>query len=401
MINYHITEVKDKLYWVGVVDWSLRDFHGFTTTRGGTYNAFLIHGKEPILVDTVKAPFAREFLGKVAEVTELKKIKHILVNHIEPDHSGSFTEVLKHVPDAKVYASENGAAGLHRYYDFDRPVQIVRSGETLTLGDRVVTFLETPMAHWPDSMVSYLPEEKVLFSSDIFGQLIATAERFDYEIEPPYYDAALYYANIILPFNRMVLKTLEYLQRFDVTPEIILPDHGIFWKDHIGDIVERYQSWASGSCAQGVLIVYDSMWGSTEIMAELIYAGLARRGVRVQKLHIRSNAMSKIVTEIMLSKVILIGTPTINDTVFPPVGQLLAYLKGLRPGRGRLWGTFGSYGWGGGGVEFVNRWYAENQYELIESPLEVRFRPKEEARSACDEYAASVVAGCTASSPGA
>jgi flavorubredoxin len=204
----------------------------------------------------------------------------------------------------------------------------------------------------------------------------------------------LYYANIILPFNRMVLKTLEYIQRFDVKPEVILPDHGIFWKDHIGDIVERYQSWASGSCAQGVLIVYDSMWGSTEIMAEHIYAGLARRGVSVQKLHIRSNELSKIVTEIMLSKVILIGTPTINDTVYPPVGKLLAYLKGLRPGRGRRWGTFGSYGWGGGGVEFVNRWYAENQYELIESPLEVRFRPQAEAVKACDAYAAKVAAGC-------
>jgi flavorubredoxin len=395
MINYHVTPVTNSVHWVGVVDWNLRDFHGFTTTKGGTYNAFLIDGPEPILIDTVKAPFAREFLGKVAQVTELNKIKHIVVNHIEPDHSGSFPEVLRHVPDATVYASENGASGLRRYYDFDRPVRVVASGETVRLGGRVLQCIETPMAHWPDSMVTYLPEEKVLFSSDIFGQLIATAERFDFEIEPPYYDAALYYANIILPFNRMVLKTLDHLEALGIAPEIILPDHGIFWKDHIRDILERYRSWASASCVHGVLIVYDSMWGSTEIMAEQIYAGLARRGVRVRKLHVRSNELSAIVTEIMLSKVILIGTPTMNDTVFPPIGHLLVYLQGLRPGPGRRWGTFGSYGWGGGGAEYVDRWFAENQYEVIRPPLEARFRPKETMLEECDAYAAAAAAACT------
>jgi flavorubredoxin len=246
------------------------------------------------------------------------------------------------------------------------------------------------MAHWPDSMVTYLPEDAVLFSSDIFGQLIATSERFDFEIPPPFDDAALYYANIILPFNHIVLKTLNALKKMNLKLDYVLPDHGVIWKDHINDIISLYGKWASGECAEGVLVLYDSMWGSTEIMANRIYHTLTKKGVPVRKLHIRSNPMSKIVTEIMMSKVVLIGTPTMNDTIFPTVGHLLIYLQGLRPGPGRLWGTFGSYGWGGGGVDFITRWFKENQYQMILPPLESQFRPQKEILIKCDAFAEDV-----------
>ncbi len=391
MINHRITKINQAVYWVGVVDWNLRDFHGFSVSQGGSYNAFLVNGDEPILIDTVKAAFTQEFLGKISAITELKRIRHFIVNHIEPDHSGAFVETLKHIPEATIYASENAISGLHRYYDFDRDIQLVHSGETLSLGGRIFQFLETPMAHWPDSMISYMPEEKVLFSSDIFGQLLATSERFDSDIEPPYQDAALYYANIILPFNHLVLKTLDLLPQNSIQPEIILPDHGIFWKDHISDILAYYRCWASGQCAQGALILYDSMWGSTEIMANRLYDRLSNHGIRVRKLHLRSNPMSRIVTEIMYAKAILIGTPTINDTIFPSVGRLLIYLQGLRPGPGRVWGGFGSYGWGGGGVEYLMRWYRENQYRIIGEPVEARFRPQPDILQACDSLVSGVL----------
>ncbi len=391
MMNHHVTKVTDDIHWVGVVDWNLRDFHGFSVSRGGSYNAFLINGDEPILVDTVKAPFTREFLDKIAAVTDLKKIRHFIINHIEPDHSGAFTEVLKHIPNATLYASENAISGLHRYYEFDRPIELVHSGEIRKLGNHVCQFVETPMAHWPDSMMTYMPEEQVLFSSDIFGQLRATSERFDNELDPPYEDAALYYANIILPFNHIVLKTLEFLPKNKITPRLILPDHGIFWKDHIADILAYYRCWASGRCAHGALILYDSMWGSTERMADRLYRELSKSDVKVRKLHIRSTPMSQIVTEIMYSKAVLIGTPTINDTIFPSVGQLLIYLQGLRPGPGRIWGGFGSYGWGGGGVEYLMRWYRENQYELIGDPVESRFRPSADINQGCDDMAQAIV----------
>ncbi len=390
MRDHRITHIKSGIHWVGVVDWDLRDFHGFSTSKGGSYNAFLVDGEEPALIDTVKTPFTDEFIQKISMMIDLKRIKHFIVNHIEPDHSGAFTEVLRNSPNAQVYASEIAKAGLHRYYDFQRDIQIVRSGEKLNLGGRIYQFIETPMAHWPDSMVTYMPNDRVLFSSDIFGQLIATSERFDHEITPPFDDAALYYANIILPFNRTVLQTLTALETLKIRPQVVLPDHGIFWKKHIGDIVARYRSWADGSCAQGVLILYDSMWGSTEIMANRIYSALVQKGVKVRKLHIRSNPLSRIVTEIMFSRAVLIGTPTINDTIFPSVGKVLIYLQGLRPGPGRIWAAFGSYGWGGGGVEYVMRWLHENQYSVIQPPLESRFRPKQDILAACDRYAEEV-----------
>ena len=390
-MNRRLTEIKKGFYWVGVVDWNLRDFHGFSTSKGGTYNAFLLDGDEPILVDTVKAAFTSEYLTKISSITELKKIKHLIVNHIEPDHSGAFTEVLKHIPDATIYASENAKMGLHRYYEFNRDIKVVHTGDVLHLGNTAVQFVETPMAHWPDSMISYLPNKKILFSSDIFGQLIATSERFDHEIDPPYEDAALYYANIILPFYHIVLKTLELLPKFKIQPNLILPDHGIFWKDHISEIITHYQSWASGSCASGILILYDTMWGSTEIMASRIYDTLTAKGIKVRKLHIRSNPLSKIMTEVMYAKVVLIGTPTINNTIFPPVGKILIYMEGLNPGPGRLWGTFGSYGWGGGGVDYIMRWFKANQYEIIHDPIESRFRPKEADLKQCDQYANDII----------
>jgi anaerobic nitric oxide reductase flavorubredoxin len=391
MTDHYITEVKNRIYWVGSVDWNLRDFHGFTTPKGVTYNAFFIDGEEPILIDTVKAPFAGELLSKISRLADLNRVRHLIINHIEPDHSGAFPEVIQRLPNATLYASEIAKLGLHRYYDFDRDIQIVRTGDTIQMGDRVIQFVETPMAHWPDSMVSYMPEDKVLFSSDIFGQFLATSERFDDEIDPPYQDAAVYYANIILPFNHVVLKILDAIPKLKLTPAFVLPDHGILWRKHISDIISHYQSWASGSCADGVLILYDTMWGSTEKMAGRIHDALVPAGVKVRKLRIRSNTLSQIITEVMFSKVILIGTPTINNTVFPSVGQVLIYMQGLNPGPGRLWGAFGSYGWGGGGVDYVGRWFKENQYKVIHPPVESQFTPKEEMLRRCDAFADAIV----------
>lgn len=390
MENRYVAEVKNRIYWIGSVDWNLRDFHGFTTPRGASYNAFLINGSEPIMVDTVRRPFAGELLAKAASVTDLKKIRHLIVNHIEPDHSGAFPEVIRHLPNCRVYASEIGRDGLHRYYDFERDIQIVRTGDTLTLGDRTVQFVETPMAHWPDSMVTWMPHEKVLFSSDIFGQFLATSERFDDEIDPPFMDAAVYYANIVFPFNREVIATLDLVKKLKLDPDYVLPDHGILWKKHIPGIIKRYRSWASGKCANGVLILYDSMWGSTETLAGSLHDALARRGVRVRRLKIRRCSLSDIMKEVLFSRVVLIGTPTINNTVFPSVGQVLIYMQGLHPGPGRLWGAFGSYGWGGGGVEYVSRWFRQNQYEVIHPPIESQFAPKKALLEACDAYAGEV-----------
>ncbi len=395
-------QITGDVFWVGAIDWNLRDFHGFSTSRGATYNAFLINGEEPVLVDTVKAQFGTEMLERVADVVDPARFKHIIVNHIEPDHSGAFTQALDAMPNAKVYASEIAKIGLHQHYQFDREIQVVASGETLELGGNVIQFVETPMAHWPDSMVSYMPKEKILFSSDIFGQLLATNERLDTELtEQPWYDAALYYANIILPFNHVVLKLFEQFEQRGIEPDYVMPDHGVVWTEQIPEIFRRYRQWADGSCAEGVAVVYDSMWGSTELMADHLCEALDTHGCKVRKLHIRSTPMSRIVTEIMFSKAVLIGTPTINDGIFPPVGQLLIYLQGLRPGPGRKWAGFGSYGWGGGGVEYVERWLRENQCEVICPSVESQFRPDKVIEKQITEFSRRVATAisCPACTP--
>lgn len=375
MSDKHVLEIKKDIYWVGSVDWNIRDFHGFTVPKGVSYNAYFIDGDEPTLIDTVKAGFGQELLRKISRITDPGNVKNIIINHIEPDHSGSFEEVLKACPKARIYASEIAKIGLERYYNYEREIIVVRSGDEITVSGKKLQFVEIPMAHWPDSMVSYLPEERILFSSDAFGQFFASSERFDYELDtPPYEAASIYYANIILPFNHYVVKTVEALTKYEVKPEMILPDHGIIWTKHIPDIFERYVSWATGSCAKGVLILYDTMWRSTEIMSEKLYDEIIKRGVDVKKLKLRNTPLSEVVNAIMHAKVILIGSPTMNDTIFPSIGTLLAYIQGLNPGPNRLWGAFGSYGWGGGAVDHLMKFYKENQYEIIAEPVEAKFR---------------------------
>ena len=387
-----IVEIKNKIYWVGAVDWNLRDFHGFTTPNGGSYNAYLINGPEPILIGTVKGPFADELLRRIREIVDVSMIKHLVVNHIEPDHCGSLPVVLEAAPEANIYTDEISKLGLKKYYQIDRDMEIVSTGDERTIGDRRFRFVEVPMAHWPDSMISYLPDDKVLFSSDIFGQLNSTSERFDDEVEPPYTDAAIYYANIIMPFNDVVLNVLDSLGTLGIVPEYVLPDHGIIWKDHIQDIIKQYRYWASNECAKNILILYDTMWHSTETLALRIYEELVARAneTPVKKLHICSNPISKLVTEMMFAKTILIGSPTILNGVFPSVAELLSHFQALNP-RERLWTAFGSYGWGGGAVEHVKRWIMENRFEFAAEPMGVKFMPDADELNACAEFAETII----------
>ena len=390
--NKQIVEIKKDIYWIGSVDWNIRDFHGFDVPKGVSYNAYFIDGEEPTLIDTVKDGFGKELLSKISQIVDPKNVKNLVMNHIEPDHSGSIEMILKACPNAKVYASEMAKIGLEKYYKIDREIIVVRSGNEITVSGRRIQFVEIPMAHWPDSIVSYMPEEKILFSSDAFGQFLASSERFDYELDPPpFKEAAIYYANIILPFNHYVVKTVEALTKYDVKPEMILPDHGIIWTKHIPDIFNLYVSWATGACAKGVLILYDTMWKSTEIMSKKLYDEIIKRGVDVKKLKLRNTPLSTVVNEIMHSKVILIGSPTMNDTIFPSIGTLLSYIQGLNPGPNRLWSAFGSFGWGGGAVEHIMKFYKENQYEIIAPPVEAKFRADDDEMGKIIKLAEAIV----------
>ncbi len=381
-------ELTNGVYWVGVVDWNLRDFHGYTTPRGGTYNAYLIVDDKIALVDTVKHGFAGEMIERIREIIDPLKIDYIVSNHVEMDHSGSLPEIMKIAVNARVIATEKGKEGLLRHYRTNWNFRTVKTGDELNLGKKTLFFIAAPMLHWPDSMFTYLKEDKILLSNDGFGQHLASSFRFDedvcsllgYECDTVMDEAAKYYANILMPFAGIILKKIEELQKLGIEIKMIAPSHGMIWTNP-GKIIDAYLKWAQGISKQKVLVIYDTMWNSTEIMANEILRGVADSGVEAALFHLRRNDWSEIVKEVLEARAVIIGSPTLNNGMFPTVGGFLTYLIGLRP-KNKLWATFGSYGWAGGAVKGVNEKLKSAGYEPIES-LEVIFRPDEQDLAKC------------------
>lgn len=379
-------ELARGVYWVGVIDWNLRDFHGYVTPKGSTYNAYLIVDEKITLVDTVKAEFSAEMLKRISQIVDPAKIDHVIVNHVEMDHSGSLPAIMTAAPDATIYCSKNGKDGLHLHYKAygceDWDIEVVKTGSELSLGSKTLMFIEATMLHWPDSMHTYIKEDKILLSSDAFGQHIATSKPFDDEVGDVMAEAAEYYANILMPFGRVILKYIDTVKELGIDINMIAPGHGIIWRQDPAKIIEAYGRWARGETNKKVLIIYDTMWGSTHIMANSILEGIKAAGVEVKLLNIRKNDLSSIITEVLEAPVIIVGSPTLNNGIFPSVSELLTYLKGLHP-KGKQAVAFGSYGWGGGAVKAVEKELEMAGFELIEPGLQIRYRPDEEGIAAC------------------
>jgi len=339
--------LNDNVYWVGGVDWDLRNFHGYLTQRGSTYNAYLITDEKTVLVDTVKHYLFDEMLARIKEIIDPADIDYIVSNHVEMDHSGSIPKILEHCPDAKVITSTRGEKGLRKHYGDRLDLRAVDSGESMDIGERTLTFVHTPMVHWPDNMVTYIKEEKLLLSNDAFGQHIASSERFDDRIEwgIAREEAAKYYANIVMPYSRQVNKALEALSGLDI--EMIAPSHGIIWRKNVDRITKEYVKWAgSETSTDNALIVYDTRWGSTEKIAYALRESMEGLGKHVTMRNLNQCHISDVMTDLLHSRFVLIGSPTLNNGMLPTVGKFLTYLKGLRPS-GRIGLAFGSYGWGG------------------------------------------------------
>ena len=345
-------EMRKGIYWVGAVDWSMRSFHGYSTRRGSSYNAYLILDEKITLIDTVKAPFVTELLERVSSVVDPKKIDYIISNHVEPDHSGSLPIMTKCCPNAKIVTSApNGLKGLTGRYG-ELPYQAVKTGETLSLGSRTLSFVATPMLHWPDSMVTYCPEEKILFSNDAFGQHLASNLRFDDEndLHIIMEEAKKYYANILMLYGKQAQTALSALGGLPI--EMILTGHGISWRTHIPEILDAYKKWSAGELEEKAVVVFDSMWGSTERLARAITDAFTAKGIPVAYFDLRADHISDVITEVLTAKYLAVGSPTINNQMMPPVAAFLCYLKGFVP-KGRQAFAFGSFGWGGQSVGLV------------------------------------------------
>lgn len=359
-------EIREGIFWVGGIDWDLRNFHGYLTQRGSTYNSYLILDDRITLVDNVKHYLFPEQLKRISEVIDPARIDLIIQNHIEMDHSGSLPLIRELCPRAKIIASPKGVEGLPRHYKGNWEFLAVSSGESLQLGKRSLHFVQTPMVHWPDNMVSYCPEEKILFSNDAFGQHIASTERFDYEY--PFNilmgEARKYYANIVLPYSAQVGKALSVVDSLEL--EYICPSHGLIWKDRIADILAEYGKWAANQVEGKALIIYDSMWKSTEKMAYAIQEAFTCLNIPIKMCNLQVNHISDIMTDILTTRYICVGSPTLNNNILPTVAAFLTYLKGLAP-RNRIGLAFGSYGWGGQSIGLIDNILKECGFEMLNS----------------------------------
>jgi flavorubredoxin len=388
-------ELKKGIYWVGAIDWNVRDFHGYSTPFGSTYNAYLILDEKNVLVDTVKAPFYLEMLGRISEIIDPAKIDIVISNHVEMDHSGSLHQIIERIGSPLVVTSERGKKGLEKHYEQSWRFKTVKSGETLSIGHHTLAFVEAPMLHWPDSMFTYIKEDQLLLPNDAFGQHFASCQRFEDEVgDDVMRHAAKYYANILWPLAPLILKKVDEVVKMGIPIDMIAPSHGLIWRKDPHRIIQAYVAWSQGKTAKKVLVIYDTMWGSTEKMAKAILKGLIEEGADARLLHLRSNHRSDIIEEMLDARGILLGSPTLNNGMFPTMGDFLTYLRGLRP-KGKIFGLFGSHGWGGGAMKEMRRHLEMEKFEIWEKELPVQFVPDEgEVKSAVEfgkEFAKKVL----------
>lgn len=373
--------IRPDIHWVGYVDWGVRDFHGYDTEHGSTYNAYLVCDEKNALVDAVKAPYAEHLLANVA--AHAKTLDYVVCNHAEPDHSGALPAVMERFPEAVLLCNARCQTALGQYYDTSAwKFQVVREGETVSLGHRTLCFVETPMVHWPESTFTYVPEEKLLFSMDAFGQHYATSARFDDELPLSNVidEAKTYYANIVMPYGKAVGPCLVKAAKLDI--EMIAPSHGVIWRSSVAKILEAYRQWIVCQPQPKVLILYDTMWESTEQMAEAIYAGALRPGVEVQLTHIRRTNLTRIAAEVLDTAGIAFGCPTLNRGLMPAAAAVLNYLQGLRPEK-KTAIAFGSYGWASGGAEAIDEVLRGLCWEMLGKPITSKYRPTPIALEAC------------------
>ncbi len=371
-------EIKENIYWVGKIDWDLRNFHGYSTPTGSTYNAYLIVDEKPTLIDTVKHCGFEEMASRIKSVIDPSKIRYIVSNHTEMDHSGCIDRMLELCPEAEVVCSPNGEKGLKRHFKKDWKFKVVNSGDELKIGSRTLKFFLMPMVHWPDSMATYSQTDAVLFSNDAFGQHHASYERYanDVGADIVFEAAAKYYANIVMPYGAQVLNVLEALRPIDI--KMICSSHGLIWKEeeNIEQILRLYKKWASYESDKRVVIIYDTMWHSTEKIAFKLSQLLDKEGIPVVRLSLKATHFSDAVTEVMRSKVVLVGSSILNNRVLPSVGGFLTYLKGLKP-KNRFALGFGSYGWAKIGFKELEDALKEAGMQTIEDGRYIQFVPDE------------------------
>ena len=375
--NLKAVQVAPHIWHVGATDWNVRNFHGYLTGRGSTYNAFLIVDEKITLIDAVKAPFADELLARIASVVDPEKIDYVISNHSEPDHTGALPRILEAVKPEKLFASVAGAKTLKAYYGID--ALPVKTGDTLELGAGKLAFVDTKMLHWPDSMISYYDADKALFSQDAFGMHLAGskvwADEYDGSILEQ--EACKYFANILNFQAPKVISLLDSLPDLNLDIEFVFPDHGPSWRGDWSWIADLYRDCAEQKPRKHALVAYSTMWNSTRILADAIADGIRSRDVEVVVADLAVNDRSAIMTEVANSGIVAFGAPTMNNRMYPAMADVICYVRGLRP-QNKLGFAFGSYGWSGEGAKQIAAELEAMGMEQIVEPLQVKYLPTPE-----------------------
>lgn len=384
-----VTELKKNVYWVGAVDWGIRHFHGYelSTHRGTTYNTYLICDEKTVLVDTVWGPFQNQLIENIRQIVDPAKIDLVVANHAEMDHSGGLPAVMRIAPEATVVVSQRGAESIPGHYHQDWKFQTVKTGDKLSIGKNELIFVEAPMLHWPDSMFTYLTGQNILLPNDAFGQHYATANRFNDQVdqEELYQEALKYYANILTPFSDLVIKKIDQVLALGLPVDMIAPSHGVIWRKDPLQIVKKYQQWAAQKPEPRAVVIYDTMWEGTRKMAEAIGDGLTDAGVDHKILHAVVTDRNDLLVEIFRAKTIILGSPTLNNSVLPTMAPLLYDLKGLKF-KNKLGAAFGCYGWSGEAVKVIEELFAQAKIPLVREGMRCKWQPRAEDLELCRSF---------------
>jgi len=387
-----IVELKSGVYWVGYVDWNIKQFHGheYSTHRGSTYNAYLIVDEKIALVDTVWGPYSQALIDHINEIIDIKKIDYVIANHAETDHSGGLPAVMKHIPNATVVVSEKGRESIPKHYHEDWNFKVVKTGDSINLGKNSLVFVAAPMLHWPDSMFTYLTGKNILMPNDAFGQHIASSSRFNDEVDmiEVYQEAIKYYANILTPFSDLVIRKIDEFKKLNIPVDIIAPSHGIIWRKDPMQIVSQYYEWAQGKNDGSAVIIYDTMWKGTEKMAQAMAKGLEKEGVKYKLFNIAISDRNDVLTEIFKTKGILIGSPTMNNGLLPTIMPILEDLKGLKF-KNKVGAAFGTYGWSGENVKLIEEILEKAKIKILQEGIKFKWQPTKEELGQCEEFGRS------------
>jgi flavorubredoxin len=388
-----VTELAKGVYWVGVVDWAIRHFHGqeLSTHRGTTYNAYLIRDEKTVLVDTVWDPFEDALIENIRQVVDPSKIDLVVANHAEPDHSGGLPAVMRHCPEATVVVSKRGAESIPGHYHRPWNFRAVTTGDKINIGASDLVFVEAPMLHWPDSMFTYLSGAGILMPNDAFGQHYATAYRFNDQVDQGELsqEALKYYANILTPFSPLVTKKIDEVLGLGLKVAMIAPSHGVIWREDPLQIVKQYQQWAAQVPESRAAVLYDTMWNATRRMAEAVGAGLAAEGVPYKLLPMAVTDRNDAIVEIFRAKAILIGSPTLNNGLLPTIMPILEDCRGLKF-KNKIGAAFGSYGWSGESVKLIEEHFARCKIPLAAEGVAAKWQPTTDDLARCEQLGRKV-----------